>query len=276
LINYYFPCGPNLYMFSALVALFSDKVIGLIIIPSFLPADIQWTLLSCLFLRDLSERLHTTNLNLHYDIQYPETGFSFFTEALHSVLFTPKDPQVHSSLNMERVLTKKLRWITLGGQYDWTNKIYPEEPPPAFPGDISNLLKGVFTDMEPQAAIVNLYSPGDTLSLHRDVSEEIDRGLVSISLGCDGIFIIGLRDSDDPSDSHASRRHILRLHSGDAVYMSGHSRYAWHGVPKIIPHTSPKVLDSWPGDMFPQWKDYGYMTNKRVNLNVRQMRDLGH
>jgi DNA alkylation damage repair protein AlkB len=175
---------------------------------------------------------------------------------------------------MERVLTKKLRWITLGGQYDWTNKIYPQESPPAFPEDIATLLKGVFVDMEPQAAIVNLYSPGDTLSLHRDVSEEINRGLVSISLGCDGLFIIGLRDSDDPSDPGAARCHILRLHSGDAIYMSGYSRYAWHGVPKIISGTSPKLLDSWPGPSFPHWRDNGFMANKRVNLNVRQMRDL--
>lgn len=175
---------------------------------------------------------------------------------------------------MERVLTKKLRWITLGGQYDWTNKVYPEESPPVFPEDIASLLRGSFNDMEPQAAIVNLYSPGDTLSLHRDVSEEVNRGLVSISLGCDGLFIIGLRDSDDPSDPHASRYHTLRLHSGDAIYMSGHSRYAWHGVPKIIRNTSPKLLDNWPGDQYPHWRDYRFMANKRVNLNVRQMRDV--
>lgn len=241
-----------------------------------MPTNIQWTLLSRLFLRDLSEPAHTTNLNLHYDIQYPPAGSSFFAYPLQDIKFTPKDPHVHPALNMNRVLTKKLRWITLGGQYDWTNKIYPEEPPPPFPDDVKNLLKGVFTDMEPQAAIVNLYSLGDTLSLHRDVSEEINRGLVSISLGCDGIFIIGLRDSDDPSDPHASRRHILRLHSGDAVYMSGQSRYAWHGVPKINQQTSPTTLDNWPGELCPHWRDYHFMANKRVNLNVRQMRDLAH
>ena len=272
--KHYFHARLILVLVTQSATLFSDKVLGLVIIPSFLPTDIQWTLLSRLFLRDLSDPLHTTNLNLHYDIQYPPAGSSFFSYPLQSVNFTPKEPQIHPPLDMERVLARKLRWITLGGQYDWTNKIYPEESPPAFPEDITNLLKGVFTDMEPQAAIVNLYSPGDTLSLHRDVSEEINRGLVSISLGCDGVFITGLRDSDDPSDPHASRCHILRLHSGDAVYMSGDSRYAWHGVPKILPRTSPELLGNWPGAPFPQWRDYGFMANKRVNLNVRQMRDF--
>jgi alkylated DNA repair protein alkB family protein 1 len=254
--------------------LFSNKALGLSIIPSLLPTEIQWTLLSRLLLRDLSQASHTTNLNLHYDIQYPLPGLSFFAYPLQVIEFTPKDPQAHPPLNMERVLTKKLRWITLGGQYDWTNKVYPEQPPPAFPDDISNLLKGFFSDMEPQAAIVNLYSPGDTLSLHRDVSEEVNRGLVSISLGCDALFIIGLRDSNDPSEPRASRYHTVRLRSGDAIYMSGYSRYAWHGVPKILPHTSPQALDDWPGDQFPHWQDYGFMTNKRINLNVRQMRNL--
>ena len=39
--------------------------------------------------------------------------------------------------------------------------------------------------MRPQAAIVNVYSPGDSISLHRDVSEGKEAGLVSISLGCE-------------------------------------------------------------------------------------------
>lgn len=257
-----------------LIVLFSDKALGLTIIPSLLPTNVQWTLLSRLFLRDLSKPCHKTNLNLHYNIQYPEAGDSFFAYPLHCVAFTPKKPDMHPCLDMDRVLSKKLRWITLGGQYDWTNKVYPEESPPVFPEDIADLLKGVFDDMDPQAAIVNLYSSGDTLSLHRDVSEEINRGLVSISLGCDGLFIIGLRDSSNPLDPGASRYHTLRLHSGDAVYMSGNARYAWHGVPKIMPRTSPQFLQNWPGDPFTHWRDNGFMVNKRVNLNVRQMRDI--
>jgi len=238
------------------------------------PSGCQLTLLSRLLLRDLSNPAHKTNLHLHYDIQYPPPGESFFIHPRESIVFTPKEPEKHPALSMERAFERKLRWITLGGQYDWTNKVYPEESPPDFPEDIARLLKGVFADMEPQAAIVNIYSAGDTLSLHRDVSEETNRGLVSISLGCDGLFIIGLRDSNDPSDPRASRYHTLRLRSGDAVYMSEKARYAWHGVPKIISGTVPKLLDSWPGAQFPSWQDYRFMHDKRVNLNVRQMREI--
>jgi alkylated DNA repair protein alkB family protein 1 len=119
--------------------------------------------------------------------------------------------------------------------------------------------------MKPEAAIVNVYSTKDKLSMHRDVAEEADRGLVSISLGCSCIFIIGLEDKNTGEIFHET----LRLDSGDAVYMSGESRYAWHGVPKIIPNTCPVYLQRWPGQAFPEWERW--MEQRRINLNVRQM-----
>jgi alkylated DNA repair protein alkB family protein 1 len=61
------------------------------------------------------------------------------------------------------------------------------------------------------------------------------------------------------------------LRSGDAVYMSGEARFAWHGVAKIVPGTCPDYLSDWPGKDFPDWKNW--MRNKRINLNVRQMRE---
>lgn len=126
--------------------------------------------------------------------------------------------------------------------------------------------------MQAQAAIVNLYSPGDTLSLHRDVSEESDAGLVSVSLGCECLFVVGLGEREDGGDNL-----VVRLRSGDAVFMSKETRFAWHGVPKIIRNTCPEYLEDWPageegeGEGFKEWR--GWMRGKRVNLNVRQMFD---
>ena len=165
------------------------------------------------------------------------------------------------------MLNRKLRWITLGGQYDWTNKVYPSTAPPQFPSDIAEFLKFLFGDMmQPEAAIVNFYSPGDTLSLHRDVAEECDRGLISISIGCDGIFILGL---EDEKTGRVNMR-TMRLRSGDAIIMDGKSRYAWHGVPQIVVGTCPESLQDWPGEDYPSWS--GWMKGKRINLNVRQMK----
>lgn len=105
--------------------------------------------------------------------------------------------------------------MTLGGQYDWTNKVYPAEAPPEFPHDIASLIRGIFDGiLEPQAAIVNIYSPGDTLSLHRDVSEKVDQPLVSISLGCECLFLIAVEDDAvETCFKHA----VVRLRSGDAL-----------------------------------------------------------
>jgi len=95
-------------------------------------------------------------MNLHYDVKYPSPGNSFMDCSVKDVNFIAKDPNMHHDLSMDRVLHKKLRWITLGGQYDWTKKVYSEGPPPEFPKDIYNLLHGIFPDMEPQSAIANL------------------------------------------------------------------------------------------------------------------------
>ncbi len=243
----------------------------------------QKTLLSRLLHRDLSDPRHKTNLHLHYEIPYLEHSAgrgstaepvksstndkdSFFSyPPLSEVVFNPKDPEVHRPQSISRVMQKGLRWVTLGGQYDWTNKVYPEENPPPFPSDIGNLLEGLFPEMKAQAAIINIYSPGDTLSLHRDVSEKSDRGLVSISLGCECLFVIG---RGEPSDSL-----VIRLRSGDGLFMSQDARFAWHGVPRILPESCPSYLRSWPADsgQYEDWRNW--ISNKRINLNVRQMND---
>lgn len=153
--------------------------------------------------------------------------------------------------------------------------MYPSEEPPPFPSDIAKLLQALFPDMQPEAAIVNFYSPGDTLSMHRDVAEFCDAGLISVSIGCDAFFVIGLDDhAEAPGSSVGSARvQVLRLRSGDVVYMSGPSRFAWHGVPQVIAGTSPEWLREWPAgegeDGYEAWR--GWMETKRVNLNVRQM-----
>lgn len=268
-----------------------------------LPPSTQIALLSKLLHRDLSNPLHQTNVHKFYTIPYPpssasQTSRSFFSLPPSTTpIFQPKDPTIHKPLSITQFITKKLRWLTLGGQYDWTAKLYPPGRPPAFPPDIAELLKAMFPDMEPEAAIVNLYSPGDTLSMHRDVAEQCDKGIVSVSIGCDAIFVIGLdgmvqleEGADHPlemgceqddgtadGEEPGTRVIALRLRSGDAVYMTGSSRFAWHGVPKIIPETCPDWLKNWPAeegiDGFDGWR--GWMEGKRINLNVRQMFEGG-
>ncbi|KAG8625477.1 hypothetical protein KVT40_007228 [Elsinoe batatas] len=246
---------------------------GLLVIPSLLSPSVQTSLLDRLLHRDVSNQAHRNNLTLHYSVPYPEEpAKSFFHASNHDLLIEPIDPIQHKPISTQAMLDKKLRWITLGGQYDWTAKEYPSSPAPPFPPDIAMLINGIFPAIKPQAAILNFYSPGNTLSLHRDVSEECNRPLVSISLGCNGLFMAGLDKPDGCSMA------TMRLHSGDVVVMSGPARYAWHGVPKVLSDTCPAWLGDWPvtprdndSEQYASWR--GWMANKRINLNVRQMHD---
>ncbi|KAH7367369.1 oxidoreductase [Plectosphaerella cucumerina] len=260
---------------------------GLLIVPDVIPPAVQKSLLSLMIHRDLSVPHHQTNMHLHYNLPYREAhekDHSFFSYDPDSGdVFVPKDPSVHKPLTMDRVMNKRLHWVTLGGQYDWTNRVYPGEAPPAFPPDLAAFLEGLFPETLAQAAIVNFYTPGDTMMMHRDVSEETDRGLVSISLGCEGLFMITPRDpgkageQQDPAEGEMGGTKkpylLLKLRSGDAVYMTGEARFAWHGVPKVLKGTCPSWLEDWPAEdgKYEAWR--GWMRNKRVNLNVRQMRE---
>ena len=249
--------------------------------PSLVHPAVQIALLDRIIHRDLSSPNHQTNLHPHYTIPYP-TGTDEYERSLFSlprdsaVRFPPKDPEIHKALSIRQVLQRRLHWVTLGGQYDWKNRVYPGEEPPQFPTDISGFVESLFPETLAQAAIVNFYSPGDTMMMHRDVSEKADKGLVSLSFGCDCLFMIAPSISssgDNPSVPCDKRYLLLRLRSGDAVYMTKGSRYAWHGVPKVLKGTCPAYLQDWPADdeNFGQWR--GWMSDKRVNLNVRQVRE---
>lgn len=265
---------------------------GLLIIPSVVPPEVQKILLRHLIHRDLSNPRHQTNLHPHYDLPYPdqvgEGGQSFFSYSPDSpVKFQPKDPEVHKPLSIKQVMDRRLHWVTLGGQYDWTSRVYPDESPPEFPPDIAAFLQSLFPETVAQAAIVNIYTAGDTMMMHRDVSEETDKGLISISIGCDSLFMIApndpgkvpeeerdIKDAAGSGSGGGSKEYLLlRLRSGDAIYMTKESRFAWHGVPKVLKGTCPDYLEDWPGEdgKYEEWR--GWMKNKRVNLNVRQMRD---
>ncbi|KAK9781462.1 putative Alkylated DNA repair protein AlkB [Seiridium cardinale] len=256
---------------------------GLLIVPSLIPPSTQKALLSRMVHRDLSNPAHQTNLHLHYDLPYIDGGSdgdsSFFSMSSDAPAnFIPKDPDVHKPLSIKQVLDKKLSWVTLGGQYDWTNRVYPEQSPLQFPSDIANLLQTLFPATLAQAAIVNFYKTGDTMMMHRDVSEEANKGLVSLSIGCDALFMIAPNDyaerMENPEMGDSKKPYLLlRLKSGDAIYMTEESRYAWHGVPKVLKGTCPDFLADWPAEdgKYEDWK--GWMQNKRINLNVRQVKD---
>jgi alkylated DNA repair protein alkB homolog 1 len=195
----------------------------------------------------------------------------------------------HKPLNMTQFLVKKLRWLTLGSQYDWTTRSYDKEKAMPFPADIARLVKGLFKSaFEPESGVVLIYGSKDYMPVHRDVSEECERGLASFSLGCDGLFILSReKDRQDHAGEEGELDEdremdmlVLRVRSGDCVWMGGETRWCWHAMPKVMAGTCPEWLEDWPvmkdggakgTKEFEKWK--GFMKGKRVNISCRQVWD---
>ena len=73
---------------------------------------------------------------------------------------------------------------------------------------------------------------------------------------------------------------VLRVRSGDCVWMGGETRWCWHAMPKVMAGTCPSWLEDWPVEKdgsgkgrkeYQKWK--GFMKGKRVNISCRQVWD---
>jgi alkylated DNA repair protein alkB homolog 1 len=168
-------------------------------------------------------------------------------------------------------LIRKLRWVTIGYQYDWTSKEYIWDASLIpFPYELKRLCKSICSILgwpkyEPEAGIINYYQVKDTLTGHVDRSEKNETApLLSFSFGADAIFLLGGVSREDA---------VLPFHlrSGDLFIMSESCRRNYHGVPKIYsgalssPLTHPGDRDSEAGLVAELMKD------ARLNLNVRQV-----
>ena len=79
-----------------------------------------------------------------------------------------------------------------------------------------------------EAAIVNYYGEKSTLGGHLDnVEPDQEAPIVSVSLGCPAVFLIGGASHDVEPDA-------ILLRGGDVVVMSGSARRCLHGVPLVV------------------------------------------
>ncbi|GAA5860069.1 hypothetical protein JCM8547_003082 [Rhodosporidiobolus lusitaniae] len=196
-----------------------------------------------------------------------------------------------------RELLPKLRWSNVGFHYNWTTKLYEFERgcvplPPlvhrscrdiiratpwelVFPGETANeeskaSWRSWKEDYEPDAGIINFYQLKDSLTGHTDHSEvDAVRPLVSFSLGHSSIFLVGRTTKDVPPLA-------ILLRSGDGLCMSGESRLAYHGLPRVLVNTLPSYLSSSqpePVEGAEDWRPYGEYLGRgaRMNVNVRSV-----
>ncbi len=114
-----------------------------------------------------------------------------------------------------------------------TGEIWPPLPAP-----FETLARGAaalagFPDFEPDACLVNRYSPGARLTAHRDADEQnYAQPIVSVSLGLPATFAFyGL--------ARGGKGRSVALVDGDVLVWGGPSRLVYHAVRPIKPGTHP-------------------------------------
>ncbi|PSS32177.1 hypothetical protein PHLCEN_2v2050 [Hermanssonia centrifuga] len=207
----------------------------------------------------------------------------------------PAAPSLNAKVTSAASLIPKLRWANIGWYYHWGNKqydfargkinvssvysevcksavktipweeVFSEEKNSSVEWGDEPDWKDWQDSYEPDAGIVNFYQTRDTLMAHVDRSEVCATSpLVSISLGCAAVFLIGgsTRDTEPMP---------ILLRSGDVVVMSGpRCRRAYHGVPRILENTLPPHFIHGVQDK--EWEPYEeYLQTSRININVRQV-----
>ncbi|PWA02383.1 hypothetical protein BB558_001469 [Smittium angustum] len=191
-------------------------------------------------------------------------------------------------------LLDHLRWTTIGNQYNWTTKAYDIDKNIPVHDDLSLLMKNIikciygakitnengteqtvnaydFSKYVVQAGVINYYGLDSTLLAHVDKSEEnMDAPLISISLGCSCIYLVG-------GDSKQDNLTPILLNSGDIMASCGPSRTAYHGVPRIFDNSCPSFLTDIENEELDiqqnqvNWKPFSdYISKHRINFNARQ------
>ncbi|KAL4573806.1 hypothetical protein LXL04_020624 [Taraxacum kok-saghyz] len=173
------------------------------------------------------------------------------------------------------LLLRKLRWSTLGLQFDWSKRSYNVSlPHNEIPDALCQVAKKMAAlampigqEFQPEAAIVNYFASGDMLGGHLDDMEvDWSKPIVSMSLGCKAIFLVGGKSRNDEPMA-------MFLRSGDIVLMGGEARERFHGIPRIFTDTENAEI----GDLEKQFAGEDdlcyleYIKSSRININIRQV-----
>lgn len=91
-------------------------------------------------------------------------------------------------------------------------------------------------DYRPDTALVNFYDAAARMGMHQDRDEASAAPVVSLSLGDACVFRFG------NTQTRSAPYRDVELRSGDLFVFGGPSRYAFHGVPRVLPGTGPAEL----------------------------------
>lgn len=150
-------------------------------------------------------------------------------------LFQPVMPRTGQPFSVRMSNCGSLGWVSdqAGGyryqpRHPVTGRPWPAMPPMLL--DLWRELAGY--PSPPEACLINYYAGGTRMGSHVD-RDEADRAapVLSISLGDSAVFHVGGPKRGDPKTR-------VTLASGDVLLLEGSSRFAYHGIDRLLPGTS--------------------------------------
>ena len=113
------------------------------------------------------------------------------------------------------------------------------------------------TAYRPAAALVNWYGPRARMGMHQDKDEVAADPVVSLSVGDSCVFRFG--------SPHGRGKPYtdVTLASGDAVVFGRESRFAYHGVPRLLPGTADPATGLGEGRINVTMRVTGLVENGR-------------
>jgi alkylated DNA repair protein (DNA oxidative demethylase) len=150
-----------------------------------------------------------------------------------------------------------LGWHWIPYRYSRTRDDQDGSPVTPFPGWLADLGRSAVAETDPDAAaayrpdvaLINFYDGDARMGQHRDVDERADAPVVSLSLGAGCVFRFG------NTATRGKPWTDVDLLSGDLVVFGGPSRFAHHGVPRLL--TGADVPDIG-------------LTSGRLNITLRE------
>lgn len=154
-------------------------------------------------------------------------------------LFTPVMPRTGRPFSVRMTNLGSLGWVSDRAGYRY-QPLHPDtgQPWPAIPGVLLALWRTVSGySHDPEACLVNFYSGGARMGLHRDEDEDdFTAPVLSVSLGDNAIFRIG-------GPERGGKTGTLKLNSGDVLVMGGPSRLCYHGIDRVLTGSSTLLKD---------------------------------
>ncbi|KAH7488106.1 hypothetical protein KRP22_009254 [Phytophthora ramorum] len=184
-----------------------------------------------------------------------------------------KASEAHPQNPAESPLLTKLCWAASGYHYDWTARRYYKDSFSPVPELLQQLgarcASACGMAMAAEAVIVNYYKQKSSMGGHLDdVEYTMDHPVVSLSLGCRCVFLMGGHTKDEPPLE-------VLLRSGDIAIMGGASRTCYHGVARVLPTPFSEEFDTLPQSDDDEREEYEavrtYLSTQRININVRQV-----